>query len=259
MAEFETITFEAADGIGIITMSRPGRRNAMTTQMLVEVHELLNKIAGDESVRVLILTGEGRDFCPGADIHRRAEGKARDVPSQPFHFHVATLLHEMPQVTIAAVNGACAGAGFGWACACDMRFASTNAMFNTAFLAVGVAGDMGGPWTLPRLVGAAKARELYFFPDKFDAQEALRIGLVARVWEEANFQSDVRKAAERLAASAPLALRALKENFVKAESVGLGDYIEFETERHGRLLASEDSREAFSAYAEKREPRFAGR
>lgn len=259
MPDLETVRYEVADGIGTITMSRPGRRNAMTTQMLVEVHDLLSEIVSDTSVRVLILTGEGRDFCPGADIHRRAEGKAKDVPSEPHHFHVATLLHEMPQVTIAAVNGACAGAGFGWACACDIRFASTNAMFNSAFLAVGVAGDMGGPWTLPRLVGAAKARELYFFPDKFDAQEALRIGLVARVWEEAAFQGDVRKAAEQLAASAPLALRALKENFVKAESVGLRDYIEHETERHGRLLATEDSREAFSAYAEKRDPKFAGR
>lgn len=259
MPHFETLRYGSANGIGTITMSRPGRRNAMTTQMLVEVHDLLTEIAKDDSVRVLILTGEDRDFCPGADIHRRAEGKAKDVPSKPHHFHVATLLHEMPQVTIAAVNGACAGAGFGWACACDIRFASTNAMFNSAFLAVGVAGDMGGPWTLPRLVGAAKARELYFFPDKFDAQEALRIGLVARVWEEAAFRGDVRKAAERLAASAPLALRALKENFVKAESVGLRDYVEFETERHSRLLATEDSREAFSAYADKRDPKFAGR
>ncbi len=87
----------------------------------------------------------------------------------------------MPAVTIAAISGACAGAGFGWACACDLRVASQTARFNTAFLDVGVAGDMGGPWTLPRIVGAAKARELYFLPGKFDAAEALRIGLVSRV------------------------------------------------------------------------------
>ena len=97
----------------------------------------------------------------------------------------------MPAVTIAAINGACAGAGFGWACACDFRFATASARFNTAFLEVGIAGDMGGPWTLARIVGPAVARELYMLPTKIDAAEALRIGLVSRVFDDDVFLDEV--------------------------------------------------------------------
>jgi 2-(1,2-epoxy-1,2-dihydrophenyl)acetyl-CoA isomerase len=165
----------------------------------------------------------------------------------------------MPAVTIAAVNGPCAGAGFAWACACDVRIAARGARFNTAFLDVGVAGDMGGPWTLPRLVGAAKARELYFFPDKFDATEAERIGLVARVVEPDDLAATAHALAARLAAAAPLALRTLKANFVDAERLGFAGFVEVETERHLGLFRSHDTHEAFRARAEGRPPRFEGR
>ncbi len=165
----------------------------------------------------------------------------------------------MPAVTIAAINGACAGAGFGWACACDLRIASETARFNTAFLSVGVAGDMGGPWTLPRLVGAAKARELYFLPGKFDAAEALRIGLVSRVSDTAAFEGDLEALTARLAAAAPLALTTMKANFLAAEKMSFADYIVLESEKHMRLFQSDDTTEAFRAFVEKRTPVFHGR
>ena len=165
----------------------------------------------------------------------------------------------MPAVTIAAIDGACAGAGFGWACACDMRIATPSAKFNTAFLDVGVAGDMGGPWTLPRLVGAAKARELYFMPDKFDAAKALEIGLVSRVIPEAEFDAEIASIAKRLASAAPLALRAMKANFLAAERMGFADYIDLESRVHVDLFKTDDTREAFRAKAEKRAPLYKGR
>jgi 2-(1,2-epoxy-1,2-dihydrophenyl)acetyl-CoA isomerase len=165
----------------------------------------------------------------------------------------------MPAVTIAAVSGACAGAGFGWACACDLRVASETARFNSAFLDVGVAGDMGGPWTLPRLVGAAKARELYFLPGKFDAAEALRIGLVSRVSAPGAFEDDLDALTGCLARAAPLALTGMKANFLAAESMGFADYIRLESEKHLRLFQSEDTTEAFKAFVEKRPPVFHGR
>src|ERR1019366_3969776 len=113
-------------------------------------------------------------------------------------------------VLSAAVNGACAGAGLGWALACDFRFAAESARFNVAFLDVGVAGDMGGPWSLSRIVGSARARELYFLPGKFDAAEALRIGLVTRVFPDDRFQEEVDAIVNRLTDCAPIALRTLK-------------------------------------------------
>jgi 2-(1,2-epoxy-1,2-dihydrophenyl)acetyl-CoA isomerase len=165
----------------------------------------------------------------------------------------------MAPVTVAAINGAAAGAGFGWACACDLRVATRSAVFTSAFLKVAVAGDMAGPWSLPRLVGAAKARELYFLPERFDAEEALRIGLVSRVFDDASFHDEVGALVAQLAASAPLALRGMKANFVAAERTTLADYITIETERHTRISQSQDTMEAFKAFVEKREARFQGR
>jgi 2-(1,2-epoxy-1,2-dihydrophenyl)acetyl-CoA isomerase len=118
---------------------------------------------------------------------------------------------------------------------------------------------MGCPWTLPRLVGAAKARELYFLPGKFDAAEALRIGLVSRVSPAEAFEADLKALTDRLAAAAPLALATMKSNFVAAEKMGFSDFIALEAERHIRLFQTEDTTEAFKAFVEKRRPVFHGR
>jgi 2-(1,2-epoxy-1,2-dihydrophenyl)acetyl-CoA isomerase len=264
-ARYETLLIERDGPTAVVKLNRPGKRNSIGGPMMVELHAILSDIAADPEMRILVLRGEGDDFCPGADVkhYGGAGGAARTAtpPAWPGvrEFNVAVLLHEMPAVTIAAINGACAGAGFGWACACDLRIASATARFNTAFLDVGVAGDMGGPWTLPRLVGAAKARELYFLPGKFDAEEALRIGLVSRVSAPDSFESDLAAVVGRLAAAAPLALTAMKANFVAAESTGLSEYIALESERHMRLFQSQDTTEAFKAFVEKRAPVFRGR
>jgi len=255
---FDTIRYEVDGAVATLTLNRPERMNAMTNRMVTETAAALTIAAADGDVRVLVLTGAGRSFSPGADIGHIAD-EAADDPLTVADFRVPVLLHEMPAVTIAAVNGACAGAGFGWACACDLRLAARSARFNTAFLDVGVAGDMGGPWTLPRLVGAAKARELYLLPDKFDADEALRIGLVSRVLDEDELAPAVQAIAARLAGAAPIALRTMKANFVDAERVDLARFVEIETKRHLAMFETHDTREAFRARAEKRPPRFEGR
>ncbi|MDH3642991.1 MAG: enoyl-CoA hydratase-related protein [Gammaproteobacteria bacterium] len=251
----ETITFTAADGIGRLTLNRPDRMNGMTNRMLVETYECLQQVAERSDVRVLVLTGAGRGFCPGADLKHYAAGEP-DIESQPEHFRVPLLLHDMPQVTIAAINGACAGAGFGWACACDLRFAASSATFNSAFLNVASAGDMAGPWNLPRLIGAAKARELYFLPEKFFAADALSLGLVSRVFDDEAFQDEVATVATRLASASPHALATMKRNFLDAEQMDLGSYIDLETTRHREVMAHDDAKEAFQAFVEKRPPRF---
>ncbi len=255
---FETIRWERSGPAATLTLNRPEQRNSITGVMMGELYAALSAAAKDETLRVLVVRGAGRDFCPGADVkayNAGAGGRATAIED----FNVTVMLHEMGAVTIAAIKGACAGAGMGWAMACDFRFADASARFNTAFLNVGVAGDMGMPWTLPRLVGAAKARELFMLGEKFDGAEALRLGLVTRLFGEATYEAELAAVVDRLAGSAPLALTTLKGNFVQAEKVGFADYIRFEAERHGKLFASRDTKEAFAAYVEKRKPVFEGR
>lgn len=257
-ANYDTIKYEKNGPIATLTINRPERMNGMTNRMLVETGQALAAAAEDRELRVLVLTGAGKAFCPGADLQGVAS-RADDVALRTTDFRVPVQLHNLHAVTIAAVNGACAGAGLGWALACDFRYAAASAKFNTAFLDVGVAGDMGGPWTLARIVGPAKARELCFFPDKFDAQEALRIGMVSKVFPDDRFRDEVGAIVARLAEAAPIALRALKANFVDSERMDFAGYIAVESERHVQMFLTEDTREAFAAKVAKRKPKFIGR
>ena len=258
MADYETVLYEVDGSLATVTMNRPDRLNSITNTLMRELYECLTEVAFDDRVRVVQFTGAGRGFCPGADLKASTSGE-RQEPSRREYFQITSLLHEMPKVTIAAINGACAGAGFGWACACDLRYATASAVFNSAFLGVAISGDMAGPWLLPRIVGATKARELFFLPGKFGADEAERIGLVAKTFPDETFRDEVGAIVQRLAASAPLAIGEMKKNFVNAENMTLRDYIELETERHSRTGASADTREAFLAFVEKREAKFEGR
>jgi 2-(1,2-epoxy-1,2-dihydrophenyl)acetyl-CoA isomerase len=259
--QFDHIRYEKKGPVATLTMYRPERMNAMTNRMLLEAGRALAAAAEDRELRVLLITGAGeRGFCPGADLNMVASGEGSESDHLTAEdFRVPVLLHEMPAVTVAAINGACAGAGLGWACACDFRFAAQSARFNVAFLDVGVAGDMGGPWTLPRIIGAARARELYFMPDKFDAAEALRIGLVSKVFPDASFRTEVDAMVSRLAEAAPIALRTMKSNFLAAEKVDFASYLALESARHMPMFDLHDTREAFAAKVEKRKPRFIGK
>lgn len=250
--DFETIRWSEDGSIGLLTLCRPESRNGIVRAMMHELHTLLSSLRQRSDLSVLLLRGAGGDFCPGADL--RALGGGGETPVELFD--VATLLHSLPLVTIAAIQGACAGAGLGWAAACDLRFASESAKFNTAFLDVGLSGDMGGPWTLPRIVGAAKARELYFLPGKFDAVEAERIGLVSRLFADAQFEGEVLDRARAIAAKAPGALRLMKENFLAAERMDFADFISFEASRHIGSARTAECAEARLAFIEKRAPDF---
>lgn len=255
--DFQTVTFAVEGGIGRLTLNRPERLNGITARMILELYEILSELPAMTDARVLVLTGAGKGFCPGADLHAYSSGT--EPPNAPEHFQLTAMLHELPQVTIAAINGACAGAGLGWAAACDLRYATRSANFNSAFLGVGISGDMAGPWLLPRIIGASRARELFLLGGKFPADEAERIGLVSKVFDDEVFRQEVDAIAARLAASAPLAIRAMKQNFIAGENMSLREYIRIETERHQRTGASEDSRAAFRAFVEKRPPEFKGR
>lgn len=257
MSGYETILYEKAGTAATITLNRPQARNGIVPQMMDDLWDAVREAAADKQLRVLVLRGAERDFCPGADL--KAYVGAEQRATRPETFGISVILHECPLITIAAIKGACAGAGLGWASACDLRICDDTARFNSAFLDVGMSGDMGGPWFLSRMLGAAKARELYLLPGKFDAAEAARIGLVSRVVPELEFETELAALVDRLTNASPLALKGVKANFVESERMGLADFIASETARHSACGLSEDSKEAFRAFVEKRKPVYQGR
>ncbi|MEE8422181.1 MAG: enoyl-CoA hydratase [Dehalococcoidia bacterium] len=259
----ETVLYESDGNIATITLNRPESLNAMDGDLLRGAVDALEQAAGDDSVRAVILTGAGRGFCSGGDL--RAAGtlgdgnlESRIGVLQAFE-RSSRLLHEMPKVTIAAVNGPCAGAGLSWACAADLRYAAESARFLTAFATAGLSGDFGGTWTLPRIIGPARAREMYLLGDRVTAEEAERIGLVSKMLPDDELMPHVRSVAERLIAAAPIALTRIKQNLNDADEITFAEALNREADRHVRTGGSEDSREARMAFNEKRPPNFTGR
>jgi 2-(1,2-epoxy-1,2-dihydrophenyl)acetyl-CoA isomerase len=250
-----TVSSETHGAITVVTLSRPDRRNGVTIEMCEELYEKLRAITASDS-RVVVLRGAGNDFSVGADL-----GGSRETSSSPTYerlhpvYHAATLLHSMPQVTIAAIDGGCAGAAMGWACACDFRFASSRAKFATAFSNVGVSGDMGLVWTLSRVVGPARARELLMFPSKLSAQDALTLGLVTELFEAEVLHEQVLARAKQLVAVAPMALRMIKANLLSAERLDFAEYIEIESARHLHITSSESFRAGVDSSPQGRPPK----
>ena len=253
------VVLSVSGAVATVAINRPEARNSLFRGLGGMICGILREVAADKSIRVVVFRGVGNDFCPGADLkYRTSDGQAKPGPDFDA-YDVTVLLHEMPQVTIAAIRGACAGAGLGWACACDLRVSDETAKFNTAFLDVGVAGDMGVPWTLPRLIGAGRARDLMYFPRKLGSAEAQGIGLIERVWPNDLFETELLALADRLAAAPPIALAGMKGNFIAAERTDLRSFMALEAERHVRVLQTADHAEALKAWSEKRPGQFTGR
>jgi len=255
-----------ADGVATLTLNRPEKLNAMSTAMLEALLEALPRLADDQGVGVVVLTGAGRVFCAGGDVRAMAEGrefagdtleeKASALRSQ---MEVSRWLHEMPKPTIAMVRGPAAGAGLSLAMACDLRIAGDSARFATAFARVGYSGDFGGSFFLTRLVGTAKARELYYTADILAADQALALGLANRVVPDARLEEETMALARRLAAGPRVALRYMKRNMNAAENGVLKDVLDLEAWHHTRCGMTEDHLEAARAFLDKREPVFRGR
>ncbi|MET0372912.1 MAG: enoyl-CoA hydratase-related protein [Rhizorhabdus sp.] len=252
----DDILLDVDGPIAIIRLNRPHRRNALSYALLTGLRDMLHRVAASDC-RVLILRGEGADFCVGADVKQPPrDAKNYDYETLASIYETGRMLHDMKQVTIAAVDGGCAGPGLAWAAACDFRFASDRAVFNTAFLKVGVAGEMGLAWSLLRLIGGAWARELLFFLGKLCAPDALKMGLVTRIFAPDVLHQQTLAAAQTLADYFPPALRAAKSNILSAEKLTLADFVQIEGSRHAHIAFDPARMEGFRASTDKRDPRF---
>lgn len=266
VAIMEQVVLESRDnGILTLTLNRPDRLNALNLEVTDRLHAALLRAADDPEIGVIVVTGAGRAFCAGGDVKRMA---AADAAPESFEDRVAglrrrmeisQLLHDVAKPTIAMVRGAAAGAGLSIALACDFRIASDTARFTTAFAKVALSGDFGGHYFLTRLVGTARARELYMTSPILGADEARAMGLVTRLVPDAELEKATRDFALSLASGPRVTLGYMKKNLNLAERASLSDLMDAEAIHHTHCADTDDHKEAAAAFVEKRPPVFRGR
>ncbi len=260
------LLYEVRDGVATITLHRPDRLNAISFPMLESLGQRLLEADADDAVRAIILTGAGRGFCSGLDLKDAAAGKGiGGALSGGGASHMGTrelptvILHQIDTPVLCALNGAAAGYGLDLALGCDMRLMSDGAKLIPGFAKRGIIPESGGTWYLPRLVGWAKACEIGFIGDDIGPERAMSLGLVNAVVPAADLMAETRRWADKIAANAPLGVRAMKRLYRH----GLGE--DFEAHSHHVLMQlmllfrSQDFQEGMGAFMEKRPARFTGR
>ena len=260
------LLLERDGGVLVMTMNRPEALNALGGNMMWDMVKALGEAAQDGEIGCVVLTGAGRGFSAGGDMKARATG-AKPPPATPeagadelrARMECSRLLHEMPKPTIALLNGVAAGAGMSLALACDMRIAGASARMTTAFANMGFSGDFGGHYFLAKLVGVAKARELYFTSAKLDAAQLEKLGLVNRLVPDEQLREETMKLAHQLGNGPRVAWRYMKRNMKIAEEGTLAEALDAEAIGMMRTRETEDHKEALRAFMEKRSPKFSGR
>ena len=257
------------DGVAVLTLNRPEARNALSDTLSPALRRTFAALASASEVRAVLLTGAGTAFCAGGDI--KGMGQRRPLPDRPRTADEAITdltvrqqsltgaLYALPQPTLAALPGPAAGAGLSIALACDLRIAAASAFVTTGFANVGLAGDYWTSFFLPRLVGAARAKELFFSAERNDAARCEALGIVNRVVPDDRLQDEARAWAAELAAGPSVAYALMKQNIDRAFREDLGTCLEHEARGTVQSAGTEDHREAVRAFIEKRRPAFRGR
>jgi 2-(1,2-epoxy-1,2-dihydrophenyl)acetyl-CoA isomerase len=262
---YEAIIAEAEDGVGVLTLNRPDKLNAMTGVMSDELMDALARVEKDPELRAVLLTGAGRGFCAGQDLTEfddaYRKGERPDIEAHLAHtYHrLIPAMTGLPKPIVCAVNGVAAGAGVSLALASDIRIAGASARFTQAFVKIGLVPDSGGTYLLPRAVGYAKALELSLTGDLIDAGTAREIGLVSLVVSDDELGNEARELAARLAAMPTAALGETKRLLQASLAPALQEALEREADAQARMGQTADHLEGVTAFAEKREPRFTGR
>jgi len=264
----DELKVEVKNRVGILTLNRPDKLNALTKTMGDVAAATLKEWAASPEVGAVIVTGAGRGFCAGGDVSAMDRGTEMGAKGATLEQKVDSLrerqlwpwlLYTIPKVTIAVVNGPDAGAGLGLAMSCDLRIASDQARFGTAYARVGYGGDYGTTWQLTRLVGQAKAKELFFLPDMITAAEARQLNLVNRVFPHEKLWEEAMAIAERIASGPLTSYRYMKANINASTTVDFHTMLDREAETHVRCGETEDHKEGVRAFMEKRQPSFHGR
>lgn len=260
MGEYKNLLFTNEEGIGILTMNRPKALNALNSETLRELSQLLDEIAQDDSVKVLIITGAEKAFVAGADITEMlhmssAEGRTFGLLGQA----TFNKIENMPKPVIAAINGFALGGGCELAMACDIRIASEKAKFGQPEVGLGIVPGFAGTQRLPRLVGKGRAKEILFTGEMFDAQEAYRIGLVNKVVAPEELMEAAKTMARKILKNAPYAVALCKAAVNLGLDVSLDAGQEYEATLFGVTCSTEDKKEGMSAFVEKRKANFTGK
>ena len=260
----ELIKVAEDSGIVTITLNRPEKLNALFGHMRRDLAEALEEAGSNPDVRVVVLCGAGRAFCAGGDINFMAELVERNDAEEFARLlgaarRVILAIRHMSKPVIASIEGACAGAGFNLALACDLRIASATATFAQSFVRLGFHPDWGGTYFLPRTVPSNIACELFFLGDAIDAARAFTLGLVNFVAAPEELAAETRKLAERLRDGPAVAIAAAKHAVYASQHDNLDQMLQYEVDAQLRCFASEDGREGVRAFLEKRPPRFSGR
>jgi 2-(1,2-epoxy-1,2-dihydrophenyl)acetyl-CoA isomerase len=260
----DVLSYEVRNGVGNVILNRPDAMNALNRALKVALRDALASAAEDPAVRAVLITGAGRAFCVGQDLKEHVADLAEDV-SAPWstvseHFNPIVLtVAAMPKPVVAAVNGPAAGAGASLAFACDFRVMADSATYTLAFAGIGLTADTGASWTLPRLVGRAKAAELLMLPGGIGAGEALELALATRVVPADKLATAAAEFAESLAAGPTVAYAAIKRSLAYSAAHDLAASLAFEDEMQQVAGTSEDHRAAVASFLAKQTPVFSGR
>ncbi len=260
----EPVLVETRDGIVRLTLNRPDQLNAFNEAQHRALRGGLERARDDENCRVVVLTGAGRGFCAGQDLSER-DPKAEGGPSNlddtldRLYNPLVRLIRDLPKPVIAAVNGVAAGAGANIALACDMVIAARSARFIQAFCKLGLVPDSGGTWTLPRLVGQARAKGLMLTGEAISAEDAERFGMIWKAVDADDFENEVNGLAEHFAAAPTFGLGLLKQAVNESMANSLDAQLDLERDLQARAGKSRDFAEGVSAFLEKRAPKFTGR
>ncbi len=263
---YQSFDYRIEEGVGVITFIRPNTLNSLTLQIYAELGQATREIAVDDAVKAVVITGQGnRGFCSGGDVNEIIGVLMGKGPREMLDFTRMTGaltkgIYSIRKPTIAALNGIASGAGAVIACACDIRIAVPTARFSFLFNRVGLTGaDMGAVYLLQRIVGMGHASELLYTGDIVGAERAERIGLVNRIVPEDQLMPTTMELARKIAKGPPMGVRMTKEALEVQRSLNIDAALEWDAYAQAICMSSEDHREGYLAFLEKREPRFQGR